>query len=396
MNRRGLNKAGTDLGDSTSCLLTFQHDMLESSCYRHDVDNEKSLAKYHKPRSSTAYRVRDDNEVQKSCVKPRSSTAYRERNDCVVETHRCNPRSSTAHRLRRDEPLSRIKSGSEGKIFESNSLKSNRVAPSHKTYHDNDNMTTTSVSTTTTTTTKSTMSLQSNDCVETIEPIPRENYRLRQVPGRSRPGIRTHRSGSFALRQFKENYDQKHSHRCKTKAEARSQDSIENEVIESTRRVDTVSENATGWVKPALRPYRSVDGSFRVQSDAKSLYCPVETNSVAKNDDIPPRSKGFHQSGMECNGANKFKRSMVEVAPGCSMFLCGIDETMNALHLDRILHAECSSCNTFLACINAASMVLCPGCQTVSPLESISHSYDCVPIMGIGLRVEDILAHVGK
>jgi hypothetical protein len=400
MNRRGLSDTRTNLGESTSCLLTFQHDMLESPCYRsdEDIDNsfcKMSLTSMDNPRSSTAYRQRDDDVVQSSCGRPRSSTACRVRNDEGAQKRSGNPRSFTAQHSRcEDAPklLSRIKSGSEVKIFEMKPSRSNSVAPSHKKSHDSDNTSTTSVSTAT----ESTLPSRANNREEIVDSKPREYHRLRQPPGRSRPGIRTHRSGSFALRQFKENYDQKQNRRSKTKAEARLQDSLENEVTETTRSIDSVSENSEQWSKPALRPYRSVDGSFRIQGDAKSLYGPVETSIVAKNDVILSRSRGSDQRSMEFDGGMKFKRSVIEVAPGCSMLFSGIDETMNALHLDRIVHAECTSCNTFLACINVASMVLCPGCQTVSPLDSASHSFDCVPIMGLGLRVEDILAHVGK
>jgi hypothetical protein len=135
-----------------------------------------------------------------------------------------------------------------------------------------------------------------------------------------------------------------------------------------------------------------VDGYFHLQGDAKSLYSSGDAADEASDVSSPFSTSGSDQRSKEFNGGTKFKRSMVEVAPGCSMLMCGIDETMNALHLDRIIHAECTSCNTFLACINIASMVLCPGCQTISPLESPGHSYDCVPIMGLGLRVKDILA----
>lgn len=256
---------------------------------------------------------------------------------------------------------------------------------------DHDDTTRTSASTVTT----SFMPLGPDSSVKTADSKPNEIHRLRQPPSRSRPGIRTHRSGSFALRQFKENYDKKQNRRPKTKAEARLKDTIENEITEASRSTDSVSNHSEEWVKPALRPYRSVDRSFRIQGDAKSTYCSEVTSSASKNDDLQLRSQEIDQR-REFEGGSKFKRSMVEVAPGCSMLFCGIDETMNALHLDRIVHAECSSCNTFLACINVAAMVLCPGCQTVSPIEStsISHSFDCAPVMGLGLRVEDILAHL--
>lgn len=388
MNRRGLNNTGTNLGDSTSCLLTFQHDMLESPCYRPDEDIDTgfykmSLTSCDKPIASAAHRGRDEDKMQSSCAKPRSSATFHSRNDDVMQNRSGNARSSTPHRLRRDD--ARIKSGSEATIFETKNSRSKSVTPSHKKSHDNDNTSTTSVSSATESSTLS----RSNDCIESVDSKPREYDRLRQPP---RPGIRTHRSGSFALRQFKENYEQTQNRRSKTKAEARTKNLSKHEVVATTRTIGSVNENSEEWKKPALRPYRSVDGSFRTES----LDSSVEMSFVTKDDLTVSRSRGSDQWSTELNGVSKFKRSVIEVAPGCSMLFCGIDETMNALHLDRIVHAECSSCNTFLACINVASMVLCPGCQTVSPLESTNHSFDFVPTMGLGLRVEDILAHVGK
>jgi hypothetical protein len=202
-----------------------------------------------------------------------------------------------------------------------------------------------------------------------------------RLPGRSRPGVRTHRSGSFALRQFKENYNKTEKCRSKTMGEARM-----NETTIETN--DTSSDDMSARGKPTLRSHCSMDGVSPHHSDVAA---------IAVTDDLEASfgSKGFVQSSESDWNGNKFNRVLVEVTPACLMPLCGIEETMNALHLDRIVHAECTSCDTFLACINAATMVLCPGCQTISPLESTSRAYHCSPILGFGLRVEDILAHVG-
>ena len=400
MNRRGLNNAGTNLGDSTSCLLTFQHDMLESSWHRphEDIDNafcEMSLdSQCNKYRSFSGYSDSDDDVVPSSYGKARSSSAYCVRSGDEAQKRRGKPSSSTAHCLRQDDapkPLSRIKPGSHANIFEVKAIRSKSGTISHEMLHGNDNQ---SVSTAI----ESRIPSRSNVCVKTdktVDSKPRESHRLSPPPGRLRPGIRTHRSGSFALRQFKENYDQKQNRRPKTKAEARFKKTIENEVVVTNSSFDSTSDHSEKWMKPALRPYRSAHGSFRSQVDAK---CINSTDEISSACDKQSRSIELpvDHSSTELAGGTDFKRSTIEVAPGCEMLFCGIDETMNALHLDRIIHVECTSCNIFLACINVASMVLCPGCQTVGPSGSTSHSVDCVPTIGLGLRVEDILAHVGK
>ena len=369
MNHRESHHVGSNLGDSTSCLLTFQLDEdIDIELYKMTLTNDA------KRRSTTAYRVRNDEVVQTRCAKSRSSTAYRVRGDDSIQTSSCKPRSSTAHRMRQNDmptgkPLSRTKSET---ITETSSTRSKSVTTSRNTYHDSDSTSPTSV----TSATEFTIHPRSSGPIETVFSKPKEYHRPRPPAGRARPVIRTHRSGSFALRQFKETHDQTQNRRSKTKTEARSRGSMTNQTI------DVASENSTEWVKPPLRPYHSVDGSFCL------LYCSGETINEASNETSP----GLDHRFKEYNGVTKYTRSMVEVAPGYSALMCGIDETMNALHLDRIIHAECTSCNTFLACINVASMVLCPGCQTVSPLESPGHSFDCVPIMGLGLRIKDILA----
>ena len=92
MNRRGMNNTGTNLGESTSCLLTFQYDMLD-----HDIDNDfckMSLANgADKPRSSSAHRETDDEFAQTNYGKSRSSSAYRVRGDDLVQKSSCKPRA---------------------------------------------------------------------------------------------------------------------------------------------------------------------------------------------------------------------------------------------------------------------------------------------------------------
>lgn len=380
MHRRGGdNKAGDILGESTSCLLSFDRDMLESSLAKGSPDaygakdyrglrnsatmlGESSLCLLSFQNDIIEALDTDKNVSEKSDkLRPTSTSRMREGRTKMT---RHVARSKSADGVRIDDlvqenvarPSSAIKSRVEASL----------LTPPCKNYNDN---------------------------IDTLPIATRTNEFSRppppQRPGRSRPGIRTHRSGSFALRQFKENYNQQQIQRPKTKAEARS-NARTHEENTTTPSITTMSENSAGWTKPALRQCRSEDSSFRRHCVAKPRTT-EETNDVMFH-----RPTGVVSRTMEFDGTLKFKRTMVEVAPGYSMLMCGIDETMHALHLDRIVHVECSCCSTFLACINVASMVLCPGCQSVNPLESASHLYEGVPVMGLGLRVEDILAQTTR
>lgn len=222
-------------------------------------------------------------------------------------------------------------------------------------------------------------------------------------PGRSRPGIRAHRSGSFALRQFKENHQQQ-CHQPTTRRHYKTKNEARSEVEQNSVPCEVTSPNKSDWKKPALRLHRSMDGSFSVRStplkDRETCKSPTSQDDIRYVPPIPlqsslPESTEIASSSKGIDvGWNEtaWDRPMIEVAPGFSLPMCGTAETMQALHLDRIVHVECKSCSVFLACINTAYMVLCPGCRSVSPMETVG--YNMSPTLGLGLRVEDILSQI--
>jgi hypothetical protein len=214
----------------------------------------------------------------------------------------------------------------------------------------------------------------------------------RPVPaGRSRPGIRAHRSGSFALRQFKENHQQNHQPVARRHYKTKNEALFETDQSSPLREV--TSPTKSDWEKPTLRLHRSMDGSFCVRSSSSKDSAPRMPTS--RQEDIcfvPPIP--LHNTMDAGWNDNAWERPMIEVAPGFSLPMCGTAETMQALHLDRIVHVECTSCSVFLACINTAYMLLCPGCRSVSPIETVG--YNMSPTMGLGLRVEDILSQMQK
>jgi len=83
-----------------------------------------------------------------------------------------------------------------------------------------------------------------------------------------------------------------------------------------------------------------------------------------------------------------WSRPLVEVVPGFALPFHGSKETIHAYHNDNVIHTNCSSCATFLYCIDSASMVLCPSCRSISPVE-VRHTEE--ETLGIGLTVEHVL-----
>ena len=385
MERRSSVQNGiARLGDSTKGLLTFQDDMVH-------VMNEFAPHQKTKDRGNRMHRIQEDD---LTCVKrnhsgfskPRSSSSGRVRpsNDSEQPKASGSKSRSGSFGMEDESPRSVARSKSRGEksasIIRNGSLNCENDLVLNDRY-----------------------SRESSSNSPTYDKPNRDMTRRtpRAPPERSRPGIRAHRSGSFALRQFKENHQQDVARRhYKTRHEARSETDPGPEPSEVS------SPTKSDWKKPALRLHRSMDGSFSVRSsEAKdtiprkpasrqreiSYVPPVPLqNTISENVEDISSENAFDAGWNE----NAWDRPMIEVSPGFSLPMCGTKETMQALHLDRIVHVECTSCSVFLACINTAYMVLCPGCRSVSPIETSGCNMS--PTLGLGLRVEDILSQIQK
>ena len=66
-----------------------------------------------------------------------------------------------------------------------------------------------------------------------------------------------------------------------------------------------------------------------------------------------------------------FHRSVIEVTPGVFVDLVGADETMDAVRSSRTTKCGCMICEALLLCKDIVSLVLCPDCQTISPVDSV-------------------------
>jgi hypothetical protein len=376
-----------NLGESTSCLLTFEDDMFQNlSEIEYDDITEVNKGK---PRSLSSDRrrrvdgagVTSNETTRQTNNKPRrvipgflrredssdnGEYALPKRTNCSRSKSRDSPKVSSPSVTSRATSTVRPRNVEVDTIALSLSPNSTENRLSMKNDDINDNLYS-----------KPALTRATTGEICRQRPVP---------PGRSRPGVRTHRSGSFALRQFKENYQQTQQQRhYKKKSEARDVDTTTTEA--STENSDTMCESTSNWERPPLTARRSVDGSFCIRGNTAAMTQVIDSN-------VEIIAVDRQQRGNIGSINTNFHRANIDVAPGCTMSLCGIDETMHALHLNRIIHAECTSCNIFLACIKVASMVLCPGCQTISPLECTNQSYDHIQLLGLGLRVEDILSNM--
>lgn len=84
----------------------------------------------------------------------------------------------------------------------------------------------------------------------------------------------------------------------------------------------------------------------------------------------------------------QWSRSIVNVMPGHSVPMVGIQETLHAMDRNHCTDSACMQCETFLYCIDSATMVLCPLCRCISPVGSGGTT---APSLGVGLTLEHIL-----
>lgn len=84
------------------------------------------------------------------------------------------------------------------------------------------------------------------------------------------------------------------------------------------------------------------------------------------------------------------KKMCIEVAPGVTMAFRGSEETCKAITANRICQAVCLGCTIPLYCIDDAELVVCPECQTISPVNNGDGARQANGL-GIGFKQEQLL-----
>lgn len=86
---------------------------------------------------------------------------------------------------------------------------------------------------------------------------------------------------------------------------------------------------------------------------------------------------------------SSFERKMVEVTPGHCVPLRGADETLDALDKGQVTNTKCVFCDEALVVHVFASMIICPECEMIAPLEG-DNDGDAGISLGLGLRLETL------
>lgn len=126
-------------------------------------------------------------------------------------------------------------------------------------------------------------------------------------------------------------------------------------------------------------------GSISFRQSKSSSYSQPSIDTVIQE---PPSRR--RQEPQE-----QWSRTMVEIMPGHSVPMIGTSETIHAWDRNQCTDTTCVQCETFLYCIDSASMVLCPACRSISPVETAAavttSSQQELVNLGLGMTVEHIL-----
>ena len=117
----------------------------------------------------------------------------------------------------------------------------------------------------------------------------------------------------------------------------------------------------------------------------------------SRSNSASPRRRGTHFL--------QWDRAMVQVVPGYSLPLAGLQESIAAYQRQAIEETICEVCQTELFCIDSASMVLCPVCRSFSPIctnaaaagtNEIGSSQSSSKQLGLGLTAELLADELGS
>jgi len=153
---------------------------------------------------------------------------------------------------------------------------------------------------------------------------------------------------------------------------------------------------------PALEVYGAVSETMRrPRREYNSQRAHV--SAFAPEITAPPRSRSFKEPVSSEKLASPPRRQMsyrprmtIDIGDGVSVPLAGSEETVRALHQDRCINVTCADCETFLYCVETATMVLCPECRSISPVASQAAERNDAALAGLGLTVEVVVAEYSR
>ncbi len=118
-----------------------------------------------------------------------------------------------------------------------------------------------------------------------------------------------------------------------------------------------------------------------------------------------PYGRDLSSSGLAVAAA-VLQQTIIELAPGVHVTVRPKEETWTAIRGGRITITTYCDCGREMACVKTSPMVLCKGCQTVSPVNQSGAFVDCSsgvdggggnddPV-GIGIKLEDMMAWLAQ
>jgi hypothetical protein len=153
----------------------------------------------------------------------------------------------------------------------------------------------------------------------------------------------------------------------------------------TTRNIHSLDDVKDMHVKPYHYPRRKQQHAYRSCTDDALVESPLDRTSFSQAKSSP----------IDClkeinKTVHTFQRHLVEV--GIDMIpMAGIDETSHAHRLGNTIDTVCIQCATVLFGIQSASMIICPACRCVSPIE-IDATKKVLPTTdvhaGIGLTID--------
>jgi hypothetical protein len=116
-------------------------------------------------------------------------------------------------------------------------------------------------------------------------------------------------------------------------------------------------------------------------------FLPLESHTTAATHAYPSDQKiSAVESKDQCTPIDR----MLLVTPGQWMRLRGADETWNAIQRDYYEPCICVDCCNEMFCISDAWLVLCPHCQSISPLAGNVETLRREGGIGLGFTVDTL------
>ena len=164
----------------------------------------------------------------------------------------------------------------------------------------------------------------------------------------------------------------------------------------------TLQHTKFGAENVTVQPYQYTRPSCSIDEELSEMmlqrYCTADLLIIPPM--VLPTSTSVLQTHVEHYQYTErqiepiFHRNLLEVGSDL-VPISGVEETSLAHKKGHTIDTACVECNTVLFCLETASMVVCPSCRCVSPLESYSKKQSIPTVdvhAGIGLPIDFVIA----